>query len=358
MCRMLFVHSGLSRRSGRREDGAIRNRTVAGRVGARFRAGIARSKGESAVRIVILGAGAVGGYYGGRLAQAGVPVTFLVREKRFEQLSRRGLRIQSVHGDMTIQPDLVRRAEEIEGGVDVVIVAVKNYHLQPALGQLAALVERGAKILPLMNGILHMETLLGAFGPDVVLGGSCYLESTLTADGDILQTSAMHDVVFGAIGNGDPAFLDELAEAFRRAGVDVRTSSAIMLDMWKKYLFLCTFSAVTAATRQPIGTILKDDVTFRFLQGLAAEGMAVAKAYEPLLPDDTMDQIMQRLHSISPRMTSSLHRDLEKGLPLELDSLQGALVEMGARHGISTPGIWAVYALLHPYRNGAVSAPE
>lgn len=304
------------------------------------------------MHIVILGAGAVGGYFGGRLALGGSSVTFLVREKRFYQLKERGLRVHSVHGDFTITPHLVQSPEEADS-VDLVIVAIKNYHLPAALDQIAALVDQGAKILPLLNGIEHMDTLLRAFGPKTVLGGACYVEATLDENGDIVQTSQMHDVIFGPVGDLEPTWIQRVAQEFRRAAVNVSVSPSIMVEMWKKYLFLNTFSAMTAGTRKPIGDVLNDEVALEFLKGLVKEAVSVAKAQEPSLPEDTMDQIMRRFYSIAPGMTSSLHRDLEKGLPLELDSLQGAMIRMGGQHGLDMPKMAAVFALLHPYSVGA-----
>ncbi|MFB5189461.1 ketopantoate reductase family protein [Alicyclobacillus fastidiosus] len=302
---------------------------------------------------MVFGAGAVGGYFGGRLAKAGVPVTFLVRENRYHLLKKRGLRVQSSHGNFSLEPNLARDVEELQSPT-IVILAIKNYHLETALPQLKQLVVQGAKILPLLNGITHMKTLIDQFGADVVLGGSCYIEATLNTVGDIIHTSPMQDVVFGSIGDIDRCLLEELRSSFEQANVHVKLSSTIMVDMWLKYLFLSTFSAITAATRKPIGAIIGDPITCDFLENLVREAIAVAKSHEKAFPKDTFETIMKRFQAVPPNMTSSLHRDLEKGLPLELDSLQGAMIQMGAEYDIDTPNMKAVYALLHPYLNGQV----
>lgn len=304
-----------------------------------------------ALNIVVLGAGAIGGYFGGRLSEAGASVTFLVREKRLQQLERRGLLIESPHGALTIRPKLARDAAEIPSP-DLVIVAVKNYHLKAALPDLRALVERGAWVLPLLNGVEHMEVLSGEFGAGRVLGGTCYIEATLSPEGDVVHTGALHDVVFGPLGPGEPNFLEELGAWFQRARVPATRSPHIMRDLWQKYVFLTTMSGITAATRLPVGAIRSDAVSQKFLGHFITETTTVARRRQSGLPENLADVIEARFQSLPPTMTSSLHRDLEKGLPLELESLQGAMVRMARDEGIDVPHLRAVYALLHPYRDG------
>ncbi len=303
------------------------------------------------MHFVVVGAGAVGGYFGGKLAGAGASVTFLVRERRFKQLAERGLRIHSVHGNFTCNPSLALRADAIVDP-NVIILAVKNYHLQSTLPQLTDLVQKGAKVLPLLNGVKHIDRLIEAFGKDAMLGGSCYVEATLNSEGDILQTSPMQDVVFGPLGVMDRSLLTQIELWFERAKIPVRLSPHIMVDMWTKYLFLVTLSAITAATRLPVGPIRDDPVTYAFLRELVSEAFAIAKRCEPGLPDDVPDTMLTRLASVTPAMTSSMHRDLEKGLPLELDDLQGALIALAHEKGLDASHFEAIYALLHPFKEG------
>lgn len=304
------------------------------------------------MRTVILGAGAVGGYFGGRLAKAGFPVSFLVRPARFETLSSNGLVVHSVHGDFSLNPTLLKKAEEAENP-ELVIVGLKNYHLEGALTDLEILVKKGAKVLPLLNGIQHVDRLIEVLGVENVLGGSCYIESTLNAKGEIVHTSPMHDIVFGAVSpETTEAFLDTLEEMLRAAEIPYKRSRTILAEMWNKYIFLASLSGITSAVRQPIGAALKDPVTFSFLSDLVSEVCQVAKSRAITLPEDLVDVVLSRMQGISPNMTSSMHRDLEKGQPLELESLHGALLRMAKEAGLKTPSICAVYALLHPYQNG------
>lgn len=304
------------------------------------------------MNIVILGAGAVGGYFGGKLTRAGLPVTFLVRERRYEQLKASGLHVQSIHGDFTVNPHLALSAREIEEP-DIVIVALKNYHLKNAFPELHTLVRRGAKILPLLNGVQHMDILLSEFGPENVLGGLCYIEATLDAEGHVVHTSPMHDVIFGALTPIDPTWLSDLENAFKASEINVRVSHSIMADMWQKFIFLTSFSGITATTRKPIGESLSDSVATDFLQDMIQEIISVANAKQAALSADVFEQVMGKIRSLAPTMTSSLHRDLEKELPLEIDSLQGAVLEMANTLNVATPCVRSVYAILHPSKDGS-----
>lgn len=303
------------------------------------------------MNIVVLGAGAIGGYFGGRLAQGGACVTFLVREPRYRQLQQRGLRIKSPHGDAILRPTLSHSADDIREP-DLVILAVKNYHLASTLPTLQTLVNRGAKVLPLLNGVQHMETLTRALGAGRILGGACYIEATLNADGDVVQTGPMQDVTFGAVEPIDSAFLDDVADWFQRASIPVTLSPHIMVELWQKYVFLATISGITAAARLPVGAILDDPITVSFLRELINEIVEIAHQQQTGLPANLDNIVLSRVQALPRAMTSSLHRDLEKGLPLELDSLQGALIAMGREYGMNTPHLEAIYALLHPFAAG------
>jgi 2-dehydropantoate 2-reductase len=306
------------------------------------------------VRTVILGAGAVGGYFGGRLAKAGFPVSFLVRASRYETLSSNGLIVHSVHGDFSLTPALVRKADEAQDP-ELVIVGLKNYHLEGALPDLEVLVNKGAKVLPLLNGIQHLDRLMEVLGSENVLGGSCYIESTLNAAGEIVHTSPMQDIVFGGLTEEiSPEFLDSLEEMLRKSEIPYKRSDSILAEMWNKYIFLASLSGITSSVRQPIGVAINDPVTFSFLGDLVTEVCQVAQSRGITLPENLVDVVLSRMQGISPSMTSSMHRDLEKGQPMELESLHGALLKMAEETGIKTPCIRAVYALLHPYQNGTL----
>lgn len=310
------------------------------------------------MHVVVVGAGAVGGYFGGRLAESGTEVTFLVREGRYRQLKARGLRIHSALGDAQFAPALALSADEIEHP-DVVMLAVKNYHLTGSLPVVQALAKRGARVLPLLNGVSHIETLREACGLGPVLGGSCFIEATLNAEGDVVHGNRLQEVTFGRLadaagapGAPDDEWLETLRAAMDRARIGVTLSQQVLVDMWQKYIFLTALSGITSATRQPIGVAVGDDVTRTFLQGLIGEMVSIATAKGVALPSGAAQAVIDRLQQVPGTMTSSMHKDLEKRLPLELDSLQGTAVAMAESAGVPSPHLQAVYALLHPYRDG------
>lgn len=313
------------------------------------------------MHVVVIGAGAVGGYFGAKLAQAGESVTFLVRERRFEELQARGLRVHSALGDVELKPQLATDAKRIDDP-DVVLLSVKNYHLEGAIPALQDLVKRGARVLPLLNGVNHLESLRAACGLGSVLGGACFIEATLNAQGDVIHGNQLQDIIFGRLtdaedvpGAPDDAWLEELRGVLAGAGIHVKKSADVNVDMWQKYIFLTALSGITAVTRQPIGVAVADTATRSFLTGIIREMESIARARQVDLPDGTAESIVQRLDQLPKSMTSSLHKDLEKGLPLELDSLQGAAVAIAESEGLSAHHLRAVYAILHPYQEGGLA---
>ncbi|WP_102346591.1 ketopantoate reductase family protein [Bacillus sp. Marseille-P3661] len=309
------------------------------------------------MNIVVMGAGAVGGYFGGKLAFKGNRVTFLVRPKRYEQLKKHGLNVYSVHGDFSICPTLAKDVSQIKEP-DLVILSLKNYHLNEALPQISELVQKGSKILPLLNGVEHLDLLVSKYGKENVLGGLCQIETTLNSQGDVVQTSHMQDIIFGSLTSEKSQMVNKLEEKMREAGITVTLSENILTDIWRKYIFITSLSGITSALRQPIGVAIKDVETFSFLQEMIKEIVAIAKLKGVFIPEDMGDQIIQMLQNLPPAMTSSMHRDLQKGLPLELDSIQGAVLKFAAEYGVSTPNVKALYSLLHPFKNGSIIESE
>nr|NNM90289.1 2-dehydropantoate 2-reductase [Bacilli bacterium] len=308
------------------------------------------------MRIGIMGAGAVGGYYGAKLIHSQADVTFLVRENRKKQIEQHGLIVKSTSGHYALKPRCV--TDVTQGGpYDVVIVAFKNYHLTDAMEDLRTLVEQGAIILPLLNGVMHMDHLIAQLGANHVLGGSCYIETTLGSEGEVLQTGGTCEIVFGMTKEGmhDPHSKDvvnHLQDLFVKAGVPVRHHSSIRTEMWKKYIFLCALSGMTAACRLPLGRIMADSKARLTYHAMLRELVTVARAKGMEIPLDFADKTIERSAAIDPMLTSSMHRDLEKGLPIEVDSLQGALIEMAQHVNIPVPVHETIYAVLSGHKQG------
>lgn len=304
------------------------------------------------MKVVVVGAGAVGGYFGGRLQEAGFDITFLVRKKRAKQLREHGLVIQSPAGNVQLTPKLAEDAGEISA-CDLVLLAVKNYHLQPLLESIRPLVEGGAKVLPLLNGVEHFDILAQAFGKQAILGGLCQIIVTLNGDGHIIHTSNIHNIFFGALEAEQAEFCQQFAEQVKGAVMPVTLSKDILVDIWSKYAFITAFSGITTASRLPINEILKVDATKNVYRLLLAEMQTLATAKSITLPADFVGKTMMR--AFPDGSTSSMHQDFRKGLLLEVESLQGAAVRLSQQNRVSLPTITTIYGLIKPYEQGTVN---
>ncbi|WAA13351.1 ketopantoate reductase family protein [Fervidibacillus halotolerans] len=298
------------------------------------------------MKIVIQGAGALGAYFGGRLQEAGQDVTFLVRKGRAEQLRQHGLAINSVKGNYKIEPlHFIEKAEELEE-VDLVITAVKGYHLQGALDDLKTFVKKGAKVLPLLNGMEHFDVLQRALGKENVLGGLAFIIATLDEKGHVVHTSEQHRIVFGPL---DPS-QKEMAEEFRRiigkANVQSEYSDQINQALWEKYVFITAFSGITTASNMPIGPVRSTKETFSVYKDLVKEMAELAKAYGYPLTDEKQKGIIHTVFQLPEDSTSSMHQDKRKGLPLEVEHLQGGALRMAEKKGCKLPVLKTIYGLI------------
>ncbi|MBA2874756.1 2-dehydropantoate 2-reductase [Anoxybacillus caldiproteolyticus] len=300
------------------------------------------------MRILVVGAGAVGGYFGGRLLEKGVDVTFLVRERRKKQLQERGLVIQSVHGTAVLKPTTLVTGEKIEP-FDVVIFSNKAYHLREAIRDVKPYVGKNTLILPLLNGMAHMDILWSEFGKENVLGGLCFIETTLDEKGSIIQTSPSHDVRFGEWSGERTERVNELEELFSNCNARFRLSEQIVTDMWHKYLFIATMSGVTTLFRAPIGPIRAGEYGQDIILALAKEIGAVMRAHGAPIADGIEEKQLEQMNEMSSEMKSSMQRDMEKGQMVEADHLQGYLLKLAKEYKIPTPLLKAVYHNLKIY---------
>jgi 2-dehydropantoate 2-reductase len=306
------------------------------------------------MRVLVAGAGAVGGYFGGRLAQKGADVTFLVRPRRKEQLEQEGLVIRSAHGDADLRVNTLLIGETAEP-FDLVILSVKAYHLDGIIDSLRPYVGGQTTILPLLNGIRHLERLQKEFGKDKVLGGLCFVESTLNEKGHVLQYSPQHELVFGELDGSDSPRARKMEKLFSGANMQARLSMEIRKEMWMKYVFIAGMSGMTCLMRNAVGPILDSPGGKETYLRLLKEIMVVARHQEPSLPEDLADFILARMETLNYGMKSSMLRDMEKGLPVEADHLHGALLEL-APEGSDLPLIRAVYASLKAYEQSREQA--
>lgn len=301
------------------------------------------------MKVLVLGAGGIGGYFGGRLVESGVDVTFLVRERRYKQLQERGLRIQSIHGDLLLeQPQLIQAGEEV-GPFDVVLLSNKAYTLEDSVDAIAPYVGEDTVVIPLLNGIAHMELLWNRFGRERVLGGLCFIETTLNSDGDVVQTSPIHDTVFGEWEGGKSERVERIEQAFSKINGTMRASANIQREAWHKYLFIATFSGITTLMNSAVGPIRDSAWGVELTRQLADEIASVMNALEAPIKPDIVDKQMETFLNQRPQTKSSMLRDMEKGLSVEADHLQGYLLERAEQKGLSTPLLKVVYNNLKVY---------
>ncbi|MEC1434210.1 ketopantoate reductase family protein [Bacillus spizizenii] len=299
------------------------------------------------MKCLVVGAGGVGGYIGGRLAEKGNDVTFLVRHNRAEQLKETGLVIHSEKGDVSFQPALISAGET--GHFDVVIIASKAYSLGQVIDDVKSFVDRESVIIPFLNGYRHYEQLFTAFSKEQVLGGLCFIESALDNKGEIHHTSASHRFVFGEWNGERTERITALEEAFSGVKAEVIISGHIEKDIWKKYLFIAAQAGITTLFQRPLGPILETEGGRHTVQTLIAEiGAILRKEGVPADPD-LEEESFRTMTSMSYHMKSSMLRDMENGQTTEGDHLHGFLLEKAKRLSLAAPILETVYANLQMY---------
>ncbi|CAM3978953.1 2-dehydropantoate 2-reductase [Bacillus paranthracis] len=300
------------------------------------------------MRILVLGAGGVGGFFGGRLVEKGEDVTFLVRSKRKKQLEERGLVIRSVNGDFSFQPKLITK-EDQTAPFDVILFSTKAYHLNEAIQDLKPFVGESTVIIPLLNGIAHVSLLQKEFGEEKVIGGLCFIETTLNDQGEIVQTSAANRLMFGEMKSQDSERIKHISKAFAGTKSSFILSENITQDMWHKYLFITVMSGVTTLMRAPIGPIRESEGGRDFIQNLFEECMEIMRCVGAPIKDNIVQEHMKIIDKISYNMKSSMQRDMEKGSFIEGKHLQGYLLDVAEQFSIAAPLLGTIYQNLKVY---------
>jgi 2-dehydropantoate 2-reductase len=306
------------------------------------------------VKILVVGAGAVGGYFGARLAQAGRDVTFLVRPQRVEQLQRDGLRIVSPHGDLTIKPKTVT-ADKVSAPFDVVFLSVKAQALDQAVNDMAAAVGPDTMIYPVLNGMRHMGTLASRFGERAVLGGVCMVATDLDAEGRIVQLAPMQKLVYGEIDGQISDRVRALDAEFTGAGFDTQLSATIQQDMWNKWVFIATLGLVTCLLDGPIGEINSATDGTAIALRAVEECAAVAAACGYSIPAPFLENLRKQVSDKSSPQTSSMYRDLEKGKSVEVETILGDLLSHAGEHKLETAVLQAACVRLRVYQKARLS---
>lgn len=311
------------------------------------------------MKFAIFGTGGVGGYFGGRLALAGYDVRFIARGSHLTAITESGLQVDSIGGDFTVKPAMATDSPQSVGEVDVVVVATKAWQLSESFEQLKFLVGEQTTVMPLLNGIEHMDLLIDAFGEDRVLGGLCRISSFIAGLGHITHVGVKPFISFGELNHEKSERVNMLDEVFSALeGIDVEVPSDIHVAMWAKFILICSTSGVGAVTRQPFGIIRDIPESRAMLKSSVEEAIRLGQAKGVNLPSDLVDVIMKRIDGFPETMVASMQKDIMEGRPSELEAQTGAVIRMGRALGIPTPTHEFIYASLLPMELQARSNKE
>jgi len=304
------------------------------------------------MRIAIVGAGGVGGYFGAKLARAGESVVMLARGAHMDAIRRHGLRVRSaVDGEFTAKADAVESFAD-QAPVDMALFCVKSFDTREAAEALRPVLGRDTGVVSLQNGVDNEEILDDVLGAGRALGGAAFVFSTIESPGVIAHT-LLGRIVFGELDGRVSERATRLRDALAAAGVPVELSTEVRRVLWEKYLLISAQAGTTALTRAPIGVIRQIPETWRMYRRIVEELAAVARAAGVTLPADVVETIIKNASALAPTAFSSLHHDLVHGRRLELEALHGHAVRLGERLGVPTPTVFAVYAALKPHAAGS-----
>ena len=307
------------------------------------------------MKIAVVGTGAVGGYFGARLAAAGSDVHFLARGDSLAALSERGLRVDSVLGDTYVAAGDVQVTDEpgVIGPSDVVLFTVKSYDTDAAAGQLMPLLQDETAVISLQNGIDNEERLAARIGSQHVVGGVAYLFAHRAGPGHIRHTGGPARIVFGELTGETSSRTDAFLAECPRASITAEIAADVRVALWSKFVFICAQAGLTAASRQPIGVIRQTAETWELFRGVLEEVTAVGRAEGVALPDDLVGKHQEFALGLEAHGRSSMYDDLAAGRRLELEALLGEVVRRGARTGVPTPVSDVLYGLLLPSAAGS-----
>lgn len=310
------------------------------------------------MRFAILGSGAVGGYFGAKLARSGQDVTFVARGAHLEAIRNNGLAIQSAKlGDFVVRAPAESDTAKI-GPVDCVIVSVKAYDNATALPMLKPLIGEGTAVLTLQNGVDSVDDVAAVVGEGHVLGGTTYVATALEAPGLIVQTGVHRSIIFGEVfqqrGRITPR-VQAIADVLSAADIQATAVADARVPIWDKFVYLAPFSGFTGASRLPIGPIWKHAHVREMFYACSREIAAIAKAEGVEISANRFETLEEYMANIPPTTRSSLLIDLEQGKRIEVEALQGAAVRRAAKHSVPVPIISTLYALLKPWENGPVA---
>jgi 2-dehydropantoate 2-reductase len=304
------------------------------------------------MRIAVMGSGGLGGYFGARLARGGAEVHFIARGKHLQAMRSEGLRVEGPE-PMHLRQVAATDDPRSIGVVDVALLCVKLWDTEAALEQMRPLVGPRTAIVSFQNGVLKDDAIRAAYGAKHVMGGVGYIAATVDRPGVIRQTGPMQRLLFGEFDGSRSARGEALLAACLAGGIKAELSEDIAREIWQKFIFLAAFSGATTTMRKPIGPIRENAQTRAFLRDVMREAVGVARAHGANVPEDFADVRLALADDVAWDMTSSMHHDLERGNPLEVRWLAGAVVELGRAKGVATPLNRAIADILALHADGA-----
>ena len=304
------------------------------------------------MRIAVMGAGGVGGYFGARLAQAGHDVAFVARGRHLAAMREHGLRVTSALGDIHLPKPTVTDDPSTQGWFDVVLFAVKLWDTESAAMAIKPMLAAGGVVVPFQNGVESIERIGTVVGPGQVMGGVAYIAAKIAAPGVIAHTGTMARLVFGPTASAQQAAADALLVSCKGAGINAEIAADIRKALWTKFVFLVALSGVTSVTRQPIGTIRADADMRATFEAAMRETWELGRARGIALPDDLVAEQMRFGDGLPAEMKASMAHDLDAGNRLEAPWLSGAVARMAKESGMSAPVNATLYAAVKPWCAG------
>ena len=300
------------------------------------------------MRIAIIGAGGVGGYFGARLQQAGADVHFVARGAHLAAMRRDGLSVESPLGDIRLPRVNVSESPADIGPADIVWLSVKLWDMDAAVESMRPLIRPGTGIISFQNGVQKDDILRAAFGDEAVMGGVAYIATNIDRPGVIKHTGTMQRLIFGEYDGRRSDRAATLLDLCVRGGINAELSDDVRKAIWEKFVFLVGLSGSTTTMRETIGPIRSNPRSRRFLSDLMRETVAVGRALGVALPADFADQRLAFVDGLPDAMTSSMHHDLKAGKRLEVSWLSGGVAQLGEKAGVATPmnrAVWEILAL-------------
>lgn len=306
------------------------------------------------MRTLVLGAGATGGYFGGRLLETGADVTFLLRPKRAGELQERGLSIKSKYGDSHLTDlKIIDKATE---PFELIILSCKAYDLSSALDSISGAVGKSTTVLPLLNGMRHFDELKSRFGDERVIGGFCIIAATMDAEGKILHLNDMHTIKYGELDGKPSERISAIDKMFEPANCISKASETIVADMWEKWVMISSLAALTTLMRASVGEVARSPGGPEIATKLFNECVSIARAHGCNPPDTFVKNMSGRLSDPTSTLAASMCRDVERGNNVEADQILGNLIEKAKEKGVAVPTLEIAYCNVKAYEQRRAAA--